>query len=121
MRGTDGRLYPWGDSYDASRLNNADHGPFATMPVGSFPQGASPYGVLDGAGQVYEWTATKQGEKRRVVKGGSWDDHGGICRPAAWHARPQQLKHILIGFRLVEVPPFRNSARVDSSQGESLR
>jgi len=115
MRGTDGRLYPWGDDYDASRLNNTDQGPFTTMPVGSFPQGASPYGVLDGAGQVYEWTATKQGEHRRVVKGGSWDDHGGVCRPAAWHTRPQQLKHILIGFRLIEVLPFRTSVRVDKT------
>jgi len=102
MRGTDGRLYPWGNDYDPARLNNADQGPFATMPVGSFPPGASPYGVLDGAGQVYEWTATQHGENRRIVKGGSWDDHGGICRPAAWHSRPEGLKHILIGFRLIE-------------------
>jgi len=102
MRGSDGRLYPWGNAYDAARLNNADQGPFATMPVGSFPQGASPYGVLDGAGQVYEWTATRQGKTRRIVKGGSWDDYGGICRPAASHARPANIKHILIGFRLLE-------------------
>jgi len=101
MRGTDGRLYPWGNSYDSARLNNADQGPFATMPVGAFPTGASPYGVRDGAGQVYEWTATHANNKR-VIKGGSWDDHGGICRPAAWHGRPEHLKHILIGFRLVE-------------------
>ncbi|MDQ6982636.1 MAG: SUMF1/EgtB/PvdO family nonheme iron enzyme [Mariprofundus sp.] len=121
MRGTDGRLYPWGNDYDASRLNNADQGPFATMPVGSFPQGASPYGVLDGAGQVYEWMATTtQGEQRRVVKGGSWDDHGGVCRPAAWHSRPQQLKHILIGFRLVEMLPSRSSIRAGGTEGERL-
>ena len=122
MRGTDGRLYPWGDDYDASRLNNADQGSvaseYATMPVGSFPQGASPYGVLDGAGQVYEWTATEHGKHSHVVKGGSWDDHGGICRPAAWHSRPQRLKHILIGFRLVEVLPFRSSVRVGGAKGE---
>ncbi len=104
MRGSDGRLYPWGNRYDPARLNNADQGPFATTPVGAFPAGASPYGVLDGAGQVYEWTSTRAGNNRRIVKGGSWDDHGGICRPAAWHSRPAHLKHILIGFRLVEVP-----------------
>ncbi len=93
MRGSDGRLYPWGNDYDATRLNNADRGPFTTMPVGAFPQGASPYGVLDGAGQVYEWTATRQGKTRRIVKGGSWDDAGGVCRPAASHARPANIKH----------------------------
>ncbi|MDX8391006.1 MAG: SUMF1/EgtB/PvdO family nonheme iron enzyme [Mariprofundaceae bacterium] len=102
MRGTDGRLYPWGNEYDAARLNNADKGPFATMPVGSFSEGVSVYGVLDGAGQVYEWTASRQNKARRIVKGGSWDDFGGICRSAASHSRPSNLKHILIGFRLLE-------------------
>jgi formylglycine-generating enzyme required for sulfatase activity len=72
------------------------------MPVGRFPLGASPFGVLDAAGQVFEWTADAAGERRYVVKGGSWDDKGcGICRPAARHSRPAAIKHILIGFRLV--------------------
>ncbi len=100
MRGTDGRLFPWGDRYRPDRLNNADRGPFATMPVGSFPDGASPYGVLDGAGQVFEWTSTPWNGNGITVKGGSWDDHGGVCRPAARHGRLMNLRHILIGFRL---------------------
>jgi formylglycine-generating enzyme required for sulfatase activity len=101
-RGTDGRRFPWGDEFDPSRLNSHDQGPFDTVPVGRFPLGASPFGVLDGAGQVFEWTATAAGPGRYVVKGGSWDDKGcGICRPAARHDRPAYLKHILIGFRLV--------------------
>lgn len=100
-RGTEGRRFPWGDTFDARRLNSADRGPFDTLPVGQYPDGASPYGMLDAAGQVFEWTATREGE-RRVVKGGSWDDRGcGVCRAAARHARPAQLKHILIGFRLL--------------------
>ncbi len=102
MRGIDGRQYPWGESYDASRLNNDDLGVSGTTRVGSYPAGASPYGVLDGAGQVFEWTNSDVGTGKKVVKGGSWDDHGGVCRPAAFHARPASLKHILIGFRLVE-------------------
>ena len=101
-RGTDGRRFPWGDSYDPRRLNSHDLGPFDTMPVGSFPEGASPFGILDAAGQVFEWTATPAGAGRYLVKGGSWDDKGcGVCRPAARHSRPKDLKHILIGFRLV--------------------
>jgi len=105
-RGTDGRLFPWGDEWEASRLNSHDAGPFDTLPVGRFPAGASPYGMLDAAGQVFEWTATPAGEGRFIVKGGSWDDSGcGICRPAARHARPAGIRHILIGFRLLrEVP-----------------
>ncbi len=101
-RGADGRRFPWGDAFDAKRLNSHDRGPFDTVPVGRFPEGASPFGVLDAAGQVFEWTATAAGRGRVIVKGGSWDDSGcGVCRPAARHSRPRQLKHILIGFRLV--------------------
>jgi len=103
MRGTDGRLFPWSNVYDADRLNNADNRKLATMPVDAFPAGASPYGVLDGAGEVFEWTATPRGRGNMTVKGGSWDDHGGICRVAAHHERPVEQKHILIGFRLVDV------------------
>ena len=101
-RGGDGRRFPWGDVYDPGRLNTADSGPFDTVPVGTFSNGASPFGTLDAAGQVYEWTATPAGGGRAIVKGGSWDDKGcGVCRPAARHSRPVALKHILIGFRLV--------------------
>ncbi len=102
-RGSDGRRFPWGDRWDAMRLNtNDDGGPFDTTPVGSFPDGRSPFGLLDAAGLVFEWTATPSGPNRFIVKGGSWDDKGcGVCRPAARHSRPENLKHILIGFRLV--------------------
>ncbi len=105
-RGDDGRRFPWGDDWDASRLNSHDAGPFDTLPAGSFAQGASPHGLLDAAGQVFEWTADPAGEGRYLVRGGSWDDSGcGICRPAARHGRPQGIKHILIGFRLVRALP----------------
>ncbi len=101
-RGIDGRTFPWGNEFDRARLNSHDAGPFDTVPVGRYPAGASPFGVLDAAGQVYEWTATAAGPGSAIVKGGSWDDKGcGVCRPAARHARPATLKHILIGFRLV--------------------
>ncbi len=102
MRGTDGRIFPWGDQWDAARLNSHDAGPFDTMPVGSFPNGASPYGVTDAVGQVFEWVSDSPREGRHWVKGGSWDDKGcGVCRPAERHQRPSDIKHILIGFRLV--------------------
>jgi formylglycine-generating enzyme required for sulfatase activity len=101
-RGIDGRWFPWGKEFDAARLNSHDGGPFDTVPVGRYPDGASAFGLLDAAGQVFEWTATGAGKGGSIVKGGSWDDSGcGICRPAARHTRPQHLKHILIGFRLV--------------------
>ena len=101
-RGPTGNTYPWGNEYNPKLLNSHDLGPFETRPVGSYSLGASPYGVLDMAGQVYEWTSTPKGDNRHFVKGGSWDDKGcGVCRSAARHTRPDTLKHILIGFRLV--------------------
>lgn len=67
-RGTDGRRYPWGDTFDATKTNLSSNYP---SPVGSFPQGSSPYGVMDMAGNVFEWTAT-WGDRGYVVRGGAW-------------------------------------------------
>jgi len=102
-RGLDGRAYPWGNSFNPAKANTADLGPHDTLPVGSFPRGASPFGVLDMAGQVYEWTSTPGERGRMTVKGGAWDDRGcGVCRAAARHHRRADMKHTLIGFRLVQ-------------------
>ena len=102
-RGTHGTLFPWGNQFEASKLNSHDRGPFDTLPVGKFSGGASPFGLLDAAGQVFEWTSSNGTDAQRyIVKGGSWDDKGcGVCRPAARHFRDKNLKHILVGFRLV--------------------
>ena len=101
-RGVDGLRFPWGEIFDQSYLISHDRGPYDTVPVGSYPQGESPFGLVDAAGQVFEWTADQSSAGRRIVKGGSWGDKGcGVCRPAARHSRPSGLKHILIGFRLV--------------------
>ena len=105
-RGPDGVYFPWGNAYDPDLLNSHDRGPFDTLPVGQFPAGKSAYGVLDGVGQVFEWTSTASGTGRFLVKGGSWDDKGcGVCRPAARHGRPADIKHILVGFRLLRESP----------------
>ncbi len=101
-RGIKGWRFPWGDVFDAGNLNSHDSGPFDTVPVGSrsIP---SPFGLIDPAGQVFEWIRSPPEARRSWVKGGSWDDKGcGVCRPAARHSRPKELKHILIGFRLIK-------------------
>ncbi len=56
-RGTDGRLYPWGNAVPNSQLLNFDAALGNTVEVGSYPAGASPYGALDMAGNLWEWVA----------------------------------------------------------------
>jgi formylglycine-generating enzyme required for sulfatase activity len=55
-RGTDGRVYPWGNSIDTTHANYASN-VGKTTDVGSYPSGASPYGVMDMAGNVWNWVA----------------------------------------------------------------
>ena len=80
-RGHAGRLYPWGNQAPRSQLcwSRWDSSQ-ATCPVGSYPEGASPEGVLDLAGNVWEWTSSgysadytkARSNKLRVSRGGSW-------------------------------------------------
>jgi formylglycine-generating enzyme required for sulfatase activity len=92
-RGTDGREYPWGNAWDASKcVNSVSPGSArSTAPVGSIPSAASLYGCLDMAGNAFEWcadwyagsayitagdldpTGPTQGVSR-VLRGGSWSD-----------------------------------------------
>ena len=91
-RGTDGRMFPWGDEFDTAKANTPQrweklHQEGDTMPVGSFPNGASPYGIYDMSGNVWEWTSSwykaypgnkhpseNYGEQYKTLKGGSWWD-----------------------------------------------
>jgi formylglycine-generating enzyme required for sulfatase activity len=57
-RGSDAREFPWGDRFDPACANTRESGAGTTAPVGSFPRGASPYRVLDMAGNLDEWTIT---------------------------------------------------------------
>lgn len=111
-RGTDGRKYPWGDTFDGGKCNSREANLKMTSPVGQFPEGASPYGVLDMAGNVWEWTTDwyeayrgsvykldRFGTTYRVLRGGSWfDGADAVCTTTRNSAKPG-FTFSTIGFR----------------------
>jgi formylglycine-generating enzyme required for sulfatase activity/energy-coupling factor transporter ATP-binding protein EcfA2 len=119
-RGTDGREYPWGDGFDFRRLSCAeawegkesiDWGKWleqipefaGTTAVCTFPQGMSPEGMWDAAGNVWEWTASRwdPGSERRVVRGGSWFYDRRYARCAARNRNIPGDFNLNRGFRVV--------------------
>jgi formylglycine-generating enzyme required for sulfatase activity/tRNA A-37 threonylcarbamoyl transferase component Bud32 len=71
-RGSDRRVFPWGDTWDPARAVWGANGDAATRPVGTLRSGAGPRGHLDLAGNVWEWTAGADAEGRVALKGGSY-------------------------------------------------
>lgn len=115
-RGADGYIYPWGDSFDESRCNSGESGTRDTTPVDRYPQGASPYHVLDMAGNVWEWTRSlfkpypyssaderEEAETgaRRVIRGGAFLYLKGLVRCAFRYRDDAYLFDGLQGFRVV--------------------
>jgi formylglycine-generating enzyme required for sulfatase activity len=103
-RGDDGRAYPWGQRFDPGLANTRESGRGDTEPVGGKPGSASPYGALDMAGNVLEWTATKAADERVIVKGGGWAGDAIAARCASRSSRPRSLRDVTIGFRCVLEP-----------------
>lgn len=98
-RGDQGLAYPWGNVYDGAKLNSAVTGPRDTTPVGQYPEGASPFGMLDASGNVFQWTSTPFSAGKMTVKGSAWEDFGGVGRGASRHGRAVGARHIIVGFR----------------------
>ena len=115
-RGTDGRIYPWGES--APNCDKANYGNCVGRPaaVGSYPAGASPYGALEMAGNVWEWVSdwyddgyyasladhNPQGPSSgtyRGLRGGSWYDNSGGVRSAYRGGDSPDFGNSLHGFR----------------------
>ena len=113
-RGTDGRKYPWGNTWDPSLCNSSESGVGDTTPVGSYPDGASPFGCLDLAGNVQEWCLDiyqrnyygraishnpqgPEGGISCVVRGGSWADSSIRGADRSQATPPHRLS--TIGFR----------------------
>jgi formylglycine-generating enzyme required for sulfatase activity len=120
-RGTDGRLYPWGDSAPDCRKANCGRCADRPFVVGSHPDGASPYGVLDMAGNVMEWVADWYAEDfysrspdrnpqgpdagdRLVARGGSFSCNQKGVRCACRNGYDANYSSNNIGFRVVMIP-----------------
>lgn len=118
-RGTDGRRYPWGDETPeqgagahanfgtvACCAPDASDGYHGTAPVGRYPDGASPFGLLDMAGNVWEWTASRfPGRPERVaLRGGGWGNDPYCLRAAYRHGNPPDIGLDMVGFRCAGDP-----------------
>jgi formylglycine-generating enzyme required for sulfatase activity len=98
-RGQNGLANPWVNANEADKLNSAVKGPGDTTPVGQYITGKSPYGLLDAAGNVFQWTSTPFKDGEMTVKGSAWEDYGGVGRGASRHGRPVGARHVIVGFR----------------------
>ncbi len=126
------REYPWGDAWNDGHCNSSELGIEQTTPVGIFPEGASPYGILDMAGNVWEWTCSVWGESerspqfrypynpddgrenldahaamRRVLRGGAFDNQPKDVRCAYRISNTPSSFGKVMGFRVVR------SSRID--------
>lgn len=99
-RGTDGRIYPWGDEWVGGYCNIGETGIGSTTPVGRFsPVGDSLYGCVDMAGNVWEWTATPV-YPGYGLRGGSFYNNQSNARVANVLRDDPGISHYNIGFRV---------------------
>lgn len=112
-RGTDGRVYPYGDQFHAKKCNTQESNIGKTTPVTQYPQGVSPYGTSDMCGNVLEWCLSNYdnpaqdaaSENMRseiwwVVRGGSWQDDQDFARASCRGCFRPFFRSLHIGFRV---------------------
>ena len=115
-RGTEGRRYPWGSTFEPGRANTEEARNGRTAAVGSYATGVSPYGIHDLVGNVAEWvvdryrrdyyrtapernpTGPTVGDDR-VVRGGSYDDDGKDAALSVRRSQSPEERTTKIGFR----------------------
>jgi len=117
-RGKDGRIFPWGNTFDPWRCNTSESAKRGTTPVDTYsPSGDSQYGVADMVGNVWEWTSStferysdkindgkdfSSPTQRYVVRGGAWYYSRKLARCAVREGMNPDYSSRLIGFRLAK-------------------
>ena len=97
--------YPWGDQKPTPDLCHFGGDAGGTTPVGRYsPQGNSPYGCVDMAGNVWEWTASDYSKDQKVLRGGSWLHGWGHVRAFDRDHLTPDDRSDLLGFRCVGLP-----------------
>jgi formylglycine-generating enzyme required for sulfatase activity len=108
-RGEDGRPFPWGENFDPALTNTLEGGRRDAVEVASLPGDVSPFGVMDMAGNVQEWTASQYTPlpdevyahpTLRVVRGGSFNDTVFGARTSYRRAYPPGYFYPFLGFRV---------------------
>ncbi|GAB4508983.1 MAG: hypothetical protein OHK0046_03090 [Anaerolineae bacterium] len=107
-QGDEAWVYPWGNDYDATRCNVKDNETAAASAVDAYPQGASPFGVMDTSGNVREWCLSQwvtgsddlNGKMLRVLRGGSFYGSESKARCAYRYANVPDLRLSSFGFRV---------------------
>jgi formylglycine-generating enzyme required for sulfatase activity len=100
-RGSDGREYPWGNEFDPEKCNTAESKIGKTTRVTRYPNGISPVGCYDMAGNVWEWTSSWYDDENtlRVLRGGSWNYFRELARCADRYRLNPNYRDFNFGFR----------------------
>jgi hypothetical protein len=116
-RGTDERVYPWGNDLIGGYANIMDTSTgmiMQTTAVGIFTQAASPYGILDMAGNVWEWCSSLfdypdenalDDVGQRILRGGSWYNSATAAQTTYRNAGDADGRSPLVGFRVARSAP----------------
>ncbi len=105
--GVEGRKYSWEGEFDGRWANTKESGLGQPTPVHMYPAGATPEGVSDLTGNVWEWTADIEGERVYLLVGGAWHNDANDVDAAARSRIVRFDWYVYLGFRVVVVPISR--------------